>query len=305
MHQQLLLIDDSKNIHPLVTALLGDEPIDIHSAYDAEYGFTLATSILPDLILLDVEMPGTNGFEACKRLKAEPSTAGIPIIFLTARASVEEKVKGLELGAVDYVTKPCNRAELLARVRASLRTSHLIRLLEEKALIDFLTGLGNRAMFEQRFAAETSRRIRSGAALSCITLDIDNFKETNDRYGHPFGDQVLQKVARCISELCRAEDVACRLGGDEFVVIVPNAAAEPAGRLAERMRLAVAKLEFLQQGLPVHLTCSIGVADAADKYDRTLLTRADEALYESKSKGRNRVTVAATPAVPELQIAAA
>nr|MBA3404273.1 response regulator [Gemmatimonadaceae bacterium] len=135
MHQQVLLIDDSKQIHALVTSLLGDEPVTIHSAFDAQFGIVQAASLRPDLILLDVEMPGVDGYETCRRLKADAVTASLPIVFLTARATTEEMVQGLNLGANDYVAKPFKLSELLSRVRAALRTSHLIRLLEDKALI--------------------------------------------------------------------------------------------------------------------------------------------------------------------------
>ncbi|MGD0462248.1 MAG: diguanylate cyclase [Tepidisphaeraceae bacterium] len=298
MHQQILLIDDSKLIHPLVTSLLANEPVTIHSALDAEYGLALAASLRPDLILLDVEMPGVDGFETCRRLKADPATASLPIIFLTARTATEEMVCGLNLGANDYVTKPFKLSELLSRVRAALRTSHLIRLLEEKALIDPLTGLGNRAMFDERFTAEVAMRIRSGSPLSCIVLDVDHFKDINDRYGHPFGDHVLSKIGEALTEICRVEDVACRHGGEEFVVLAPRTSADQAALLAERMRLAIAKIPFRQKGESITVTCSFGVAEAAGTFDRLMLERADQALYQSKEHGRDRVSIAPPQPIP-------
>jgi diguanylate cyclase (GGDEF)-like protein len=292
MQQDILLIDDSEAIHKLVTSLLAEEPVTVHSAHAAETGLTLAASLRPALILLDVQMPGTDGYEICRRLKADPATAGIPVIFLTARATTEEKVRGLNLGAVDYVTKPFKLAELLSRVRAGLRTGELIRLLEEKALIDALTGLGNRAMFEERIAAEVGLRIRSGDPLSCIVLDVDHFKQFNDTHGHAFGDQVLRKIGQVITEICRVEDVACRYGGEEFVILAPRTTAQQAGRLAERMRVAIAGKALSRNDESIRVTCSFGVAEAADTYDRSLFERADKALYYSKQQGRNRVTIA-------------
>jgi diguanylate cyclase (GGDEF)-like protein len=292
MQQQILLIDDSKPMHPLVTSLLGNEPVTIHSAFDAQYGLTLAASLRPDLILLDVEMPGVDGFETCRRLKADPATATLPVIFMTSRAATEEMVHGLNLGAIDYVTKPFKLSELLSRVRAALRTSHLIRLLEEKAMIDSLTGLGNRAMFDERFAAEVGLRVRFGDPLSCIMLDVDHFKDINDKYGHPFGDHVLTKIGEMLTSICRVEDVACRHGGEEFIVLSPHTPADRAALLAERMRVAIAKIPFFHQGESVAVTCSFGVAEAAGTYDRSMPERADQALYESKELGRNRVSIA-------------
>lgn len=292
MQQQLLVIDDSKPIHTLVRSLLADEPVEIHSAPDAKLGITLAASLRPDLILLDVDMPETDGFEACRLLKADPITASIPIVFLTSLSSTEEKVHGLNMGAVDYVTKPFKLSEFLARVRASLRTSHLIRLLEEKAMIDALTGLGNRAMFEQRLAAEVSLRVRSINPLALILLDVDNFKNINDGYGHPYGDHVLRKIATSLTDLCRTEDVACRHGGEEFVILTPHTNAADAALLAERMRQAISEIPFTRNNDVIQVTASFGVADALHTYDRSMLERADEALYRSKQQGKNRVTVA-------------
>jgi diguanylate cyclase (GGDEF)-like protein len=244
-------------------------------------------------------MPDVDGFETCRRLKADPATASLPIIFLTARAAAEEMVWGLDLGANDYVTKPFKLSELLSRVRAALRTSHLVRLLEEKALIDPLTGLGNRAMFGERFAAEVALRIRSGDALSCIVLDVDHFKDINDKYGHPFGDHVLSKIGEALTEICRVEDVACRHGGEEFAILLPRTSADKAALLAERMRLAIAKVPFWQKGDALTVTCSFGVAEAAGTFDRLMLERADAALYQSKEHGRDRVSIAPTQPTPQ------
>jgi len=298
MNQQILLIDDSKPIHPLVKSLLGDDSVTVHSAFDAHDGLVLAESLHPDLILLDVGMPGVDGFEACRRIINEPATAGIPVVFLTAHDSTAEIARGLDLGATDYVTKPFKLQELQSRVRAALRTSNLVRGLESKALIDPLTHLGNRAMYDERFAAETAMRIRSGSPLSCITLDVDHFKDVNDKYGHPFGDRVLTRIAGALSDVCRIEDVACRHGGEEFVILAPQTTAEHAALLAERMRLAIAKIPFDHEGKAVSVTCSFGVAEANDIYDRSMLERADQALYQSKNNGRDRVSMAPSKSTP-------
>ena len=294
MNQQILLIDDSKAIHALVTSLLGDEPITIHSAFDAQFGIALAASLRPDLVLLDVEMPGVDGYETCRRLKADPATANLPIVFLTGRATTEEMVHGLNLGANDYVAKPFKLSELLSRVRAALRTSRLMRLLEDKALIDSLTGLGNRAMFDKRLAAEISLRIRSGNPLSCIVVDVDHFQRVNDIYGQPVGDQILTKIGETLAGICRAEDVACRYGGQKFVVLAPQTTGDYAAVLAEQMRVAIQKLSCSGRGTPLTVTCSFGISEAADIYDRSILERAEGALEHSKEHGRNCVSIAPT-----------
>ncbi len=294
MHQQVLLIDDSKQIHALVTSLLGDEPVTIHSAFDAQFGIVQAASLRPDLILLDVEMPGVDGYETCRRLKADAVTASLPIVFLTARATTEEMVRGLNLGANDYVAKPFKLSELLSRVRAALRTSHLIRLLEDKALIDSLTGLGNRAMFDKRLAAEVSLRIRSGNSLACIVLDVDQFTVVNEKYGQRVGDQMLTRIGETITEICRGEDVACRYGGRKFVVLTPQTTASQAAVFAEQMRVAIERIPFSRQGTPITVTCSFGISEACDIYDRSILERAEEALNRSQDQQRNCMSIAPT-----------
>ncbi|HWE05054.1 MAG TPA: diguanylate cyclase [Tepidisphaeraceae bacterium] len=299
MQQQILVIDDSKTIHPLVKVILAEEPVEVHSAMDAKYGMVLAASVQPDLILLDVDMPGMDGFEACKQLKSDPQTADVPIIFLTSHSSVAEKVRGLGLGAMDYVTKPFNRAELMARVRASLRTKQSIRALEEKATIDSLTGLGNRAMFDQRLEAEVCLQVRTRNPLACILMDVDRFKRINDTFGHPAGDKVLKQLASIIADMCRTEDVACRYGGEEFAILAPNTTAIAASTFAERLRAQISKATFVPNpsafiapGTTFGVTASFGVADSREQFDRSMVQRADDALYQSKRAGRDRVSIA-------------
>jgi diguanylate cyclase (GGDEF)-like protein len=293
MKQNILLIDDSQKIHSLVTALLSEEQVEIHSAIDAEYGLTLAASVRPDLILLDVEMPGMGGYEACKKLKADPELFNIPVIFLTALCSTEEKVHGLELGATDYVTKPFSPSELLARVRASLRSHRAIQMLEKTALVDFLTGLGNRAMFKQRLAAEVSLRVRTKKPLACIVVDVDDFQTINNIHGLPFADRVLQGIANTLMSVCRVEDVPCRLGGDAFVVLTPNTETEEASLLAERIQSALDKLEFNCRGLPVTVKFSVAVAPSIGIYDRAMCERANESIANARRDGVTGVTIAA------------
>jgi two-component system cell cycle response regulator len=292
--QKVLVIDDSVLIHALVRARLEDEPVEMHFADGAVAGLAMAASIQPDLVLLDVDMPEVDGFEACRRLKADPGTSGIPVVFLSGASTAQQKVQGLDLGAVDYVTKPFDPAELRARVRAALRTKYLMELLAKRAMIDGLTGLWNRACFEQRLASEMSLARRSQRPLSCAMLDLDHFKKINDTHGHPFGDEVLRGVAQLIQETCRAEDVPCRYGGEEFVLLLPNTPLAGAMALAERIRAAVSEYPFVARRARVPVTCSIGIADnflgAPDEAagNNSLIDLADQALYRAKHEGRNR-----------------
>lgn len=295
MAQKVLLIDDCPSIHGLVRARLREEAVELHSAFDGESGIAQAATLSPDLVLLDVEMPSTNGFEVCRRLKDDPRTMHVPVIFLTGAASTEEKIRGLELGATDYVTKPFDPAELRARVRASLRTKYLMDLLSRKAMIDGLTGLFNRAYFDARLIAEMSLARRTQAPLACIMVDVDRFKQINDLHGHPFGDEVLRGIAQVLGEHCRNEDTVCRYGGEEFVVLCPNTASAAAANLAERLREAIEQNTWTRNGLNVQVTCSFGVSDLHGAPPPCVVEMADQALYRAKQGGRNRVVTATDP----------
>jgi len=294
MVQKVLIIDDSKTIHAVVKSKLSDEPIEFHSALNGKVGLELAAALQPDLILLDLELPDLNGFEVCRLLKADPATMIIPIIFLTGASSTEQKIKGLQLGAADYVTKPFDVAELLARVGASLRTKFLLDLLSKKAMIDGLTGLWNRSYLDQRLNAELSLSARTGQTFSCIMADVDHFKAINDTYGHAFGDLALRTTSQIFAENTRAEDIVCRYGGEEFAILLPGVGAVGAGAFAERMRDKVSQLVLLHGSGVVRLTCSFGIAEILkdNVAGASPIQLADQALYQAKRTGRNRVVAA-------------
>lgn len=302
MPQKVLAIDDSEAIHALLRARLSTEPIELHHASGGEEGLRRAAELLPDLILLDVDMPDPDGFEVCRRLKSDARTQSILIVFLSGATSTEEKINGLELGATDYITKPFDAAELRARVRASLRTKYLLDLLGRKAMIDGLTGLWNRAYFEGRLGTELSLARRAQQPLACVMIDLDHFKRVNDHFGHPFGDEVLRSVGQILTETCRSEDVVCRYGGEEFVILAPNTLAQAAIELAERVRQVIQAQIWSHGGKTVNVTCSAGVADLQNSPPPTLLEQADAALYQAKHAGRNRV-VLATRCMPDKVVA--
>jgi diguanylate cyclase (GGDEF)-like protein len=280
MNKQILVVDDSSDIHPLVRALLGEEPVDVHSATDPLYGLTLASSLKPDLILLDVDMPVMDGYEFCRRLKADAALLAVPVIFLTAKSDAEQKVRGLHLGAVDYVTKPFSPGELLARVCAALRTQSVITDLEDRSLTDALTGLGNRKMFESRLRGEASERARSPKPLTCTYIDVDGFGAVNRLYGEPFGDQMLKKVADVIRDAYRPEDVACRMRDDDFAVLMPATTVDEAVVLARGFKARLSRAAFTHRASRVAVTCGMGIAGAADAYDQTMFQRAVNALEQ-------------------------
>jgi diguanylate cyclase (GGDEF)-like protein len=289
MRQRVLIIDDAPEVHELVTTTLASDGVDVVSAYDGPSGVKEAKAIQADLILLDIDMPNSDGFETCRQLKADIDTLAIPIIFLTVVTDIAEKIKGLDLGAMDYVTKPFDQAELRARVRSALRTKHLMDLLAQRAKVDGLTGLWNRSFFEERLDAELALARRTGRPVACIMLDVDHFKRINDRFGHTAGDMALRAVAQVMRANCRIEDVVCRWGGEEFVVLCPNTDCNSAVIAAERLRRVIAASEPRCGEDTIPLTASLGVADIANSGDSSLVLAADKALYEAKNSGRNAV----------------
>lgn len=287
---KLLIIDDSKDALRVAKTRLAKEGLDILCAEGGAIGLETARRERPDLILLDLDMPDMGGFDVCRALKADAELCMIPVLFLTGSATAEDKVQGLDLGAVDYITKPFDAFELCARVRAALRTKHLQDLLIEHAHIDLLTGLPNRRALMERLQREWARMQRHKGRLSCIMADIDHFKQINDVYGHHVGDKVLQEVAQTIRRQCREMDLPTRYGGEEFMLVVPDETAADAASLAERCRQEVAKVCVVVRSQAVKVTASFGVADAAGlSSPEALIKRADEALYRAKREGRNLV----------------
>ena len=289
--QKILIIDDSEDIRLLLQARLSGEPIVLYGADSGTSGLRLAGEVTPDLILLDLELPDIDGLEVCRRLKANTRTQSIPIVFISGTTDTARKIEGLEMGAADYITKPFDAAELRARIRVSLRTKYLFDLLARKAMIDGLTGLWNRTYLETRMNAETSLARRNAQPLACVMIDLDHFKQINDRYGHLYGDEVLRTVAQVMGEASRSEDLVCRYGGEEFVVLAPNTPAPAAVELAERIRVAIAACSWTHHGTRVQITSSLGVADLQHSSANGILEYADAALYQAKQAGRNRVVL--------------
>ncbi len=288
---KVLAIDDSELIHRLLQVRLQYENLELHGALSALDGMRVARDLHPDLILLDIEMEGMDGFAVLQELKSDPDLQDIPVIFISATANMEDRVRALDLGAVDFVGKPFEVVELKARVRSALRVQHLLKMLAQKAQVDGLTGLWNRTYFDRRLAQEASEAIRHRRPLSLAMCDLDGFKRLNDQHGHPFGDHVLEVFAK-ILQTGRVSDVACRYGGEEFGILLPNTSIAEAHDVGERYRRALEATVW--PGLDgFSITVSVGVADLAsldgNESAEELLAAADAALYRAKSAGRNRV----------------
>ncbi len=291
----LLLIDDAPNIHRLLAVKLKDEGIDFLAALSGEEGLQLAESHLPSLILLDITMPDLDGLEVLRRLKNSTATMEIPVIILSASHDSEIKVTAFELGAMDYVCKPFDVPELRARIQSAIRLTRLMRLLEQRAQIDALTGLWNRAHMNKRLDAEINQSTRNKTPLSFVMCDLDHFKKLNDSLGHPAGDVALQTFANILQEQVRDYDTACRYGGEEFALILPNTPTGEAKTVCERIRKA-AETATWRKYPTMRITASFGITDhpCDDRDDvQGWIEAADRILYRAKQEGRNRVLIGA------------
>jgi two-component system cell cycle response regulator len=290
---KIVIIDDSSDALALAKARLTKEYVDIFCANGGKEGLEMIRRETPDLVLLDVDMPDVSGFDVCRTLKNDTDLHTIPVIFLSGSCTQQEKVQGLDLGAVDFVTKPFEAFELRARVRAALRTKRLHDLLTMHAQLDPLTELFNRRAMTTRLEREWGRIQRHGGILSFAMLDMDHFKQVNDTFGHSFGDRVLQEVAQTLISQCRHIDLPVRFGGEEFAIIIPDETAQQTMSMLERLRERIATTPLTAENVSVPITASFGVADSSGRPSvQSLIDAADKALYQAKQNGRNRVETA-------------
>ncbi len=317
--QSIVIVDDLPDNLRLLTGILKDRGYKVRPAPNGSRALATIQKELPALILLDIMMPGMDGYEVCSQLKADERTKGIPIIFLSALNEVFDKVKAFKAGGVDFITKPFQVEEVLARVRTHLTlqaqqkalASQNEELLRKNALIteqtkklellatrDFLTGLSNRRDFLKRAAQEEKRFKRTQSPFALLMLDIDHFKSVNDNHGHTCGDKVLTGVSRGLEKALRAQDILARWGGEEFICLLPETGEDGARSAAEKIRAAMEKLKHDCIDIDVSVTVTLGVCvyDGSCSIE-TCIKTADSALYRGKKLGRNRV-VLATEEVP-------
>ena len=295
---RLLLVDDQPlNIQALHQVFAAD--CQVLMATGGEQGLRLAREQLPDLMLLDLQMPGMDGLEVCRQLKADPQLADMPVIFVTADQDAETETRALEAGAVDFISKPFNAAVVRARVRTHLVLKAQSDLLRQQALVDGLTGLHNRRFFDERAEAELQRARRSGSPLALLLADVDFFKAYNDGYGHLAGDDALRGVAVALRYgLRRPADLLCRYGGEEFALLLPETDLEGALAVARGLEQSVRGLRspHAYSGVGPVLTISLGLVagvPGARHELAGLLAAADRQLYQAKAEGRARVCAAA------------
>lgn len=298
-----MLVDDSiANIRVLNNILqdLGE----IYFATSGQAAIAMAREKKPDLILLDVEMPNMDGYEACSILKSDPELAQAAIIFVTGHSGAEYEIKALEAGGIDFITKPLNPPVVRARVNTHLTLKAQSDLLRMQASVDGLTGAYNRRIFDERLDEECRRHRRYEAPLGLAIVDVDRFKQYNDSYGHPAGDACLQQIAKTLKRNARRPgELVARYGGEEFALILPACTLDDARSLGERLCQAVRELAIPhnQSAADGIVTISVGVASllpAGAESASTLLAAADMALYQAKHAGRNRVVAEPLPVAP-------
>ncbi|GAB4202796.1 MAG: hypothetical protein Fur006_56590 [Coleofasciculaceae cyanobacterium] len=318
----ILFVDDSPTALEVLFEFLTDAGFNVLIAHNGEKAIQLAQSDCPDVIFLDIIMPGMDGFETCRRLKVNESTRDIPVIFMTALSQTAVVVKGFQLGAVDYIIKPTQKEIVLARVTTHLTLQKLKHSLQAQnaqlqqeiqqrqqaeaalqdanqqlhrlATIDALTQVANRRLFDECLSKAWSILVREQLPLSLLLCDVDCFKLYNDSKGHQAGDECLYEVARAIeAAVKRPADLVARYGGEEFAVILPNTHGEGAMRVAQEIQLSVRMQAIAHPQSPVsdYVTLSIGVSCTIPWYKgspETLIATADRALYQAKQSGRDR-----------------
>lgn len=294
MPETILIVDDERSNRFLLEQFLsGYATI---SAESAEEMWDRLSENKIDLILLDVTMPGMDGFEAAKELYKNSEYAGIPIIFVTARSESENIARGFDLGGYDYIKKPFDETELLARIRSALKKKQEQIKLNELVIKDTLTGLYNRRFLDDFIRRDTEKINRGLIKIAAAMCDIDFFKNINDTHGHACGDYILKQFCYTITDLLRTYDIAIRYGGEEFLIIFLHLDKNYAGKVIERMRKAQLDKEYLFDGRQISFTFSCGIADSAEftanpSIINEIIQRADERLYEAKKSGRNRVVI--------------
>jgi len=291
----ILITDDEKFNLDILGSILSPH-YNILISKNGTRALELARSNAPDLILLDVMMPDMTGFEVITKLKESNDTVNIPVIFITGLTDPADEEKGFFLGAVDYITKPFNKAIVKARVNTHIKIIDHMRTIERIGLIDPLTRVANRRGFETRFDAEWGRSIREQSPISFMIMDIDKFKVYNDTYGHQQGDIALKTFAETASNaLGRANDFIARWGGEEFVILLSNTDMEGAEEVAENVRKAVEdSIIYTEDEDVTRVTVSIGVnsvVPTAETSTADFIKAADKALYDAKENGRNRVVL--------------
>ncbi len=296
----ILIVDDTIENLDLLIKLL--DKYDVINTISGSEALEIVNEEKIDLILLDIVMPNMNGYEVCKKLKENNKTKDIPIIFITSKEDEDSIEQAYEVGGVDYITKPFKPRELLARVKLHLKMQALIdsyelsqKELKHLACIDPMTKLYNRRHFTDASESIYKLAKRDQTELSLVLLDIDNFKNINDTYGHDIGDKVIINLAEMLRDSTRQSDIVCRYGGEEFLILLPETNKEGAYKIAEKIRNKIESFCIsINETLCINYTVSIGVSlvDYNNNFNiEQSIKKADISLYNAKSSGKNKVCV--------------
>jgi two-component system, cell cycle response regulator len=297
----ILIVEDNELDAQIIQRFLDGEPYELKFARDGEEALCLAQQEWVDLILMDLLLPGKNGFEVYKNLKEIEQTKNIQIVAITCLSDLESKVKGIESGADDYLVKPVNKHELKIRVKSLIKKKAYLdnlcaryEMAVNSAITDKLTGLYNRSYFDHFLDLEIKRSYRQKTSVALLMLDIDNFKQINDTFGHLVGDRILNQLGGLIKSKIRETDLPARYGGEEFAVVMPNTNLHEAEQAAERLRQSIQEHRF--DAGNCFLTVSIGVAlyplNATSMYE--LINKSDRLLYLAKNNGKNQACTASS-----------
>lgn len=283
---RILVVEDDDSARQAMAMLLEFEGFEVRTAAGGNAALAIVEHWLPDLVVSDVQMPGGDGFQLVSALRQVDGCRDAPILLVSARDEIDRRINGLDLGADDFMSKPLQPEELLARIRAHLRSSHRRKALEQACTIDDLTKLLNRRGLDEALAAEYERAKRGGS-FCALLIDLDGFKVINDSHGHAVGDEVLHKVAQSIEGTRRAVDRAGRWGGDEFVVVLSNCTKQQEAGTISRFRHAIEREVQTSAGATIQIRCSIGAASYEEGLSLDgIMARADQSMYADKAKRR-------------------
>lgn len=294
MSAKILILDDNKLNVRLLSDILENEGYEIYAAYNGLSVVSLVHEIKPDVILSDIIMPGIDGFEVCRLIKSDYEIKDIPIIMITAKTDSMDIKRALGLGAFDYIKKPIDDIEVVARVQCAIRYKEHEDKLKEMAMKDGLTGLYNHALLIKLFEKEYEKQKREKGTISFVMLDIDYFKKINDTYGHMSGDVILKEISKLIGSTLRSYDIAGRYGGEEFSVILPNMDKKDIFFICDGIRKKIESHVFKIKENVIKITVSIGVCFKSCDNNTSfgeMIRLADEQLYMAKEDGRNNVKV--------------
>ncbi len=292
MKNKILVVEDNLRDFEFLKRILESENYSIVHALDGEKAFSLLERESPDLIILDILLPGIDGFEICKRIRQNERFIISSILFFTSSGNIDNRLLALKLGASDFLDKGCDEREILLRIKNLLRFKQRYDDMVKLSVVDSLTHVYNRRYFQHRLLDEFERSRKYNRDFCCLIIDVDKFKEVNDTYGHVAGDMVLRKIAAILRRNVRVADILCRYGGDEFGLLLPETNLAAAYAIAQRMRVLVGKTDIGISERSVLLSISCGFSSLIENNAANmeeLLTQADVALYKAKRAGRNQV----------------